>query len=122
AGGPSGAWPRSWRRPACPGARASAPAGWAAHCARPGPAAAAAPPAVDTPPPPTGRPLAVRVTGRAPVEPPADGDEQHRVVLYDFGAKANIARRLRRHGARVLVVPAATLAADALAWRPDGGG
>jgi carbamoyl-phosphate synthase small subunit len=71
-------------------------------------------------PDPNGLAMVDRVTRAEPVELPADGDERHRVVLYDFGAKANIARRLRRHGARVLVVPAATPAADALAWGPDG--
>jgi carbamoyl-phosphate synthase small subunit len=71
-------------------------------------------------PDPTGLAMVDRVTRTAPVELPADGDEHMRVVLYDFGAKANIARRLRRLGARVLVVPAATPAAEALAWRPDG--
>jgi carbamoyl-phosphate synthase small subunit len=71
-------------------------------------------------PDPNGLAMVDRVTRAEPVELPADGAERHRVVLYDFGAKANIARRLRRHGARVLVVPAATPAADALAWRPDG--
>jgi carbamoyl-phosphate synthase small subunit len=71
-------------------------------------------------PDPNGLALVDQVTRTEPVELPAEGDERHRVVLYDFGAKANIARRLRRLGARVLVVPAATPAADALAWRPDG--
>jgi carbamoyl-phosphate synthase small subunit len=60
------------------------------------------------------------VTRAEPVELAPDGEERIRVVLYDFGAKANIARRLRRLGARVLVVPAATPAAATLAWRPDG--
>jgi carbamoyl-phosphate synthase small subunit len=71
-------------------------------------------------PDPNGLAMVDQVTRAEPVELPAEGDERHRVVLYDFGAKANIARRLRRLGARVLVVPAATPAADALAWRPDG--
>jgi len=71
-------------------------------------------------PDPSGLALVDRVTRTAPVELPADGAERYRVVLYDFGAKANIARRLRRLGARVLLVPAGTPAADALAWRPDG--
>jgi carbamoyl-phosphate synthase small subunit len=71
-------------------------------------------------PDPSGLALVDQVTRTAPVELPADGAERHRVVLYDFGAKANIARRLRRLGARVLLVPAGTPAADALAWRPDG--
>jgi carbamoyl-phosphate synthase small subunit len=71
-------------------------------------------------PDPNGLALVDQVTRTAPVELPADGAERYRVVLYDFGAKANIARRLRRLGARVLLVPAGTPAADALAWRPDG--
>jgi carbamoyl-phosphate synthase small subunit len=71
-------------------------------------------------PDPNGLAMVGRVTRAEPVELPAEAPERHRVVLYDFGAKANIARRLRRLGARVLVVPAATPAADALAWRPDG--
>ena len=71
-------------------------------------------------PDPNGLAMVDRVTRAEPVELPADGEERHRVVLYDFGAKANIARRLRRLGARVRVVPAATPAAEALAWRLDG--
>jgi carbamoyl-phosphate synthase small subunit len=73
-----------------------------------------------TAPDPNGLAMVDRVTRAEPVELPAEGDEHLRVVLYDFGAKATIARRLRRLGARVLVVPAATPAAQALAWRPDG--
>ena len=61
-----------------------------------------------------------RVTRPAPLELPAYGAERHRVLLYDFGAKASIAARLRGLGARVRVVPAATPAADAFAWSPDG--
>ena len=71
-------------------------------------------------PDPSGLALVDQVTRTEPVELPAEGDERFRVVLYDFGAKANIARRLRRLGARVRLVPAGTSAADALAWRPDG--
>jgi carbamoyl-phosphate synthase small subunit len=71
-------------------------------------------------PDPTGLALVDQVTRTEPVELPAEGAERYRVVLYDFGAKANIARRLRRLGARVRLVPAGTPAADALAWRPDG--
>jgi carbamoyl-phosphate synthase small subunit len=69
-------------------------------------------------PDPTGLALVDQVTRTEPVELPAEGAERYRVVLYDFGAKANIARRLRRLGARVLLVAAGT--PDALAWRPDG--
>jgi carbamoyl-phosphate synthase small subunit len=71
-------------------------------------------------PDPTGLALVDQVTRTEPVELPAEGAERYRVVLYDFGAKANIARRLRRLGARVRLVPAGTPAADALAWRPHG--
>jgi carbamoyl-phosphate synthase small subunit len=71
-------------------------------------------------PDPNGLALVDRVTSAEAVELPADGEERYRVVLYDFGAKANIARRLRRLGARVRVVPASTPAAEALAWEPDG--
>jgi carbamoyl-phosphate synthase small subunit len=42
------------------------------------------------------------------------------VVLYDYGAKRNIARHLAAWGAQVLVVPADTSAAEVLAMRPDG--
>jgi carbamoyl-phosphate synthase small subunit len=74
-------------------------------------------------PDPNGLALVDEVTCERPLElaPQApDGAERFRVVLYDFGAKANIARRLRRLGARVLLVPAGTPAEQALAWRPDG--
>jgi carbamoyl-phosphate synthase small subunit len=71
-------------------------------------------------PDPNGLALVDRVTRAEAVELPADGEQRHRVVLYDFGAKANIARRLRRLGARVRVVPASTPAAEVLAWEPDG--
>ena len=71
-------------------------------------------------PGPDGLALVDEVTPAEPAELPADGPERHRVVLYDFGAKANITRRLRALGARVLVVPASTPAAAALAWEPDG--
>jgi carbamoyl-phosphate synthase small subunit len=73
-------------------------------------------------PDPNGLALVDEVTCLEPVELPAEppGGERFRVVLYDFGAKRNIARRLRRLGARVLVVPAGMPAADALAWEPDG--
>jgi len=42
------------------------------------------------------------------------------VVVYDFGVKWNILRRLVAHGCRVTVVPATTYARDALALQPDG--
>ena len=48
--------------------------------------------------------------------PPADIP----IVAFDFGMKYNILRRLRQHGFRVQVVPAATTAAEALAFKPAG--
>ncbi|MEW5785567.1 MAG: glutamine-hydrolyzing carbamoyl-phosphate synthase small subunit [Bacillota bacterium] len=42
------------------------------------------------------------------------------VVVYDFGVKYNILRRLSERGCRVSVVPAATAARDVLAMQPDG--
>lgn len=43
-----------------------------------------------------------------------------RVAAYDYGIKLNILRRLAAHGCQVRVFPAATPAADVLAWKPDG--
>ena len=48
--------------------------------------------------------------------PPADIP----IVAYDFGMKYNILRRLRQHGFKVQVVPAATTAAEALKYKPAG--
>ena len=48
--------------------------------------------------------------------PPADIP----IVAYDFGMKYNILRRLRQHGFRVRVVPAATDAAAVLREKPAG--
>ncbi len=52
---------------------------------------------------------------RAPL-PPADIP----IVAYDYGMKYNILRRLRQHGFKVRVVPAATPAAEALQHKPAG--
>jgi carbamoyl-phosphate synthase small subunit len=73
-------------------------------------------------PDPNGLALVDEVTPAEPEELPATADagERFRVVLYDFGAKRNIVRRLRALGARVLVVPAGMPAEEALAWEPDG--
>ena len=46
--------------------------------------------------------------------------KRHRVVAYDFGVKLNILRMLVDRGCEVIVVPAQTSAADALAHQPDG--
>jgi carbamoyl-phosphate synthase small subunit len=45
---------------------------------------------------------------------------RHRILAYDFGMKRNILRRLRQHGFKVTVLPAATSAAEVLALKPDG--
>ena len=45
---------------------------------------------------------------------------RHRVVVYDFGVKRNILRMLVDRGCDVVVVPAQTSAAEALAQKPDG--
>jgi carbamoyl-phosphate synthase small subunit len=42
------------------------------------------------------------------------------VVAYDYGIKHNILRLLADRGCKLTVVPAQTLARDALAMRPDG--
>jgi carbamoyl-phosphate synthase small subunit len=46
--------------------------------------------------------------------------QRFRVVAYDFGIKQNILRLLVDHSCDVVVVPAKTSAADALALKPDG--
>ncbi len=48
------------------------------------------------------------------------GEGDLHVVLYDFGAKANIERELVRRGCRVTVVPSTYTAEQTLALRPDG--
>ncbi len=50
----------------------------------------------------------------------ATGAKKYRVVAYDFGVKRNILRMLVDRGCEVIVVPAQTSAADALAHKPDG--
>ena len=50
----------------------------------------------------------------------SNGAKEPLVVLYDFGVKRNILRLLRAHGVRVMVVPSATTAEEALAFNPDG--
>jgi carbamoyl-phosphate synthase small subunit len=47
-------------------------------------------------------------------------DAKYKVVAYDFGVKQNILRMLAERGCEVLVVPARTTAAEALAHKPDG--
>lgn len=50
---------------------------------------------------------------------PEAGGRRH-VVVYDFGVKRSILRRLADRGCRVTVVPAYTPAEEALRLRPDG--
>nr|MDD6336217.1 carbamoyl phosphate synthase small subunit [bacterium] len=45
---------------------------------------------------------------------------KYRVVLWDFGAKANIGRELVARGCHVIHVPAHTTAKEVLALKPDG--
>ncbi|MDJ0727027.1 MAG: glutamine-hydrolyzing carbamoyl-phosphate synthase small subunit [Prochloraceae cyanobacterium] len=47
-------------------------------------------------------------------------DKIFTVVALDFGIKKNILRRLASYGCRVIVVPAATPAAEILKYDPDG--
>lgn len=45
---------------------------------------------------------------------------KRRIVLWDFGAKANIRRKLMARGCEVLSVPAAATAGEIMALKPDG--
>ncbi|MBS6398215.1 MAG: carbamoyl phosphate synthase small subunit [Clostridiales bacterium] len=60
-----------------------------------------------------------RVTCRAPYEYPSSLPRFH-VVLWDFGAKQNILRRLHALGCRLTVVPSGTSCEEILALAPDG--
>jgi len=51
---------------------------------------------------------------------PAGGEREFHVVLFDFGAKRNIARHLASRGMRVTIVPAYTTCREAAALNPDG--
>ncbi len=60
-------------------------------------------------------------TDRGPVESePAAERARPLAVVFDFGVKYNILRRLRAEGFRVRVVPGRTSVKDALALDPDG--
>ena len=50
----------------------------------------------------------------------SDNDIVHHVVLFDFGAKANIQRELEKRGCKVTVVPYNTTAQEVLKIAPDG--
>lgn len=60
------------------------------------------------------------VSRHAPYTLPAEGEEKKHVVLWDFGAKGNIARSLQKRGCRVTVMPAMSTAAEILGQKPDG--
>ena len=54
----------------------------------------------------------------------SNGDRLHgrrfKVIVYDYGVKRNILRRLASHGCDLTVVPAGFSAEDAMALNPDG--
>ncbi len=47
-------------------------------------------------------------------------DRPYNVLVYDFGVKRNILRKLTRAGCKIRVVPAHTSADEVLATKPDG--
>ena len=47
-------------------------------------------------------------------------EAEHHIVLWDFGAKANIQRELEKRGCKVTVVSCGTSADQILALKPDG--
>ncbi len=49
-----------------------------------------------------------------------DGEDIFKVVVYDYGVKRNILRRLVSYGCNVTVVPSSTPASEVLAMNPDG--
>src|SRR6187397_3626572 len=70
-------------------------------------------------PPMENRELASVVTTKEPYDFPAEGEERFHVVCYDYGVKRNSLRELAQLGVRTTVLPAATSATDALAFKPD---
>lgn len=56
---------------------------------------------------------------RSDLEPSMDG-RSYNVVVYDFGVKRNILRRLASYGCAITVVPSDFPAEEVLALRPDG--
>ena len=59
------------------------------------------------------------VSCRTPYEIPTGLDAYH-VVLWDFGAKQNIARKLHALGCKLTVVPSTMTCEEILALKPDG--
>ena len=63
---------------------------------------------------------AVRAVSRTQTQmQPAETAKRH-VVLWDFGAKRNIANELVKRGCDVSIVPSGTTAEQILAYQPDG--
>ena len=60
-----------------------------------------------------------QVSPTAPYEIPC-GIEDYRVVLWDFGAKNNIARKLHANNCHITVVPANFTCEQILEYHPDG--
>ncbi len=67
-----------------------------------------------------GRDLVKEVTCPEEYRVPARGQGRFRVVAFDFGIKRNILNNLSARGCDIVVVPAQTTAAEALAHQPDG--
>ncbi|HWQ97414.1 MAG TPA: carbamoyl phosphate synthase small subunit [Clostridia bacterium] len=59
------------------------------------------------------------VTGKHPARMQPD-EPKRRVVLWDFGAKRNIARELIKRGCDVTILPAYATAEEILAYEPEG--
>lgn len=60
------------------------------------------------------------VQGSGLAEAPVASSGERHVVLWDFGAKANIRRELEKRGCRVTVVPCGATAQEIRALNPDG--
>lgn len=60
------------------------------------------------------------VTPRETEVVPGTGEDVFKVVLWDFGAKENILRELKKWGCEVIDVPAGTTAEEILSYHPDG--
>jgi carbamoyl-phosphate synthase small subunit len=67
-----------------------------------------------------GRDLVKEVTCPEEYRVAPQGERRFRVVAFDFGIKRNILKSLAQRGCEIIVVPAQTTAAEALAHQPDG--
>lgn len=66
------------------------------------------------------RELASSVSVSKSFDFPADGQEKHHIVAFDFGVKTNSLREFSKFGCRVTVVPSDASAEDVLKLKPDG--